>query len=151
MESDTFKCRVNIVLPSFFVNIHINRMTPTDTHIHQWTRLPLVHIHHDVIKWKHFLHYWPFVLGIHQSLVNSMHWGQWHRALIFSLIYAWINSWVSNREAGDLRCHHAHYDVIVMCYLFGVKSLPEVIPICSGLNILINRRPTRLVINDIIG
>ena len=32
----------------------------------------------------------------------------------FSLIYAWINGWVSNREAGDLRRHHAYYDVIVM-------------------------------------
>ena len=26
----------------------------------------------------------------------------------------WINGWVNNREAGDLRCHHAHYDIIVM-------------------------------------
>ena len=25
-----------------------------------------------------------------------------------------INVWVNNGEAGDLRCHHAHYDVIVM-------------------------------------
>ena len=24
------------------------------------------------------------------------------------------NGWVNNREAGDLRRHHAHYDVIVM-------------------------------------
>ena len=29
-------------------------------------------------------------------------------------ICAWINYWVKNREADDLRCHHAHYDVIVM-------------------------------------
>ena len=27
---------------------------------------------------------------------------------------AWINSWVNNREAGDLRHHRAHYDVTVM-------------------------------------
>ena len=27
---------------------------------------------------------------------------------------AWINGWVNNPEAGDLRCHHAHYDVTVM-------------------------------------
>ena len=27
---------------------------------------------------------------------------------------AWINAWVNNREAGDLRRHRAHYDVIVM-------------------------------------
>ena len=32
----------------------------------------------------------------------------------FSLICAWINSWVNNREVGDLRRHRAHYDVIVM-------------------------------------
>ena len=29
-------------------------------------------------------------------------------------IYAWINFWVNKHEAGDLRCHRAHYDVIVM-------------------------------------
>ena len=32
----------------------------------------------------------------------------------FSLICVWINSWVNNHKAGDLRCHHAHYDVTVM-------------------------------------
>ena len=38
---------------------------------------------HDVIKWKHFPHYWPFVRGIHWSPVNSPHKGQWCRALMF--------------------------------------------------------------------
>ena len=33
---------------------------------------------------------------------------------MFSLIYAWINGWVNNSEVGDLRRHHAHWDVIVM-------------------------------------
>ena len=32
----------------------------------------------------------------------------------FSLICTRINGWVNNREAGDLRRHRAHYDVIVM-------------------------------------
>ena len=32
----------------------------------------------------------------------------------FSLICAWINGWVNNREAGNLRRHRAHYHVIVM-------------------------------------
>ena len=31
----------------------------------------------------------------------------------FSLICAWINGWVNNREDGDLRRHRANYDVIV--------------------------------------
>ena len=30
----------------------------------------------------------------------------------------WINIWVNNREAGDLRCHHAHHDVIIMSHHF---------------------------------
>ena len=28
----------------------------------------------------------------------------------------WINGWVNNREAGDLRRHRAHYDVIVIIH-----------------------------------
>ena len=71
-------------------------------------------IHDNVIKWKHFLRYWPFVRGIHRSPVNSPHKGQWRGALVFSLICAWINAWVNNREAGDWRRHCTHYDVIVM-------------------------------------
>ena len=70
--------------------------------------------HDDDIKWKHFPRYWPFVRGIHRSPVKSPHKGLWRRALIFSLICVWINGWVNNREAGDLRRYRAHYDVIVM-------------------------------------
>ena len=70
--------------------------------------------HDDVIKWKHFPRYWHFVRGIHRSPVNSPHKGQWRGALIFSLICVWINGWVNNREAGDLRRYRVHYDFIVM-------------------------------------
>ena len=70
--------------------------------------------HDDVIKWKRFPRYWPFVRGIHRSPVNSTHKGQWRRALIVSLICVLINGWGNNRDAGDLRRHRAHYDVIVM-------------------------------------
>ena len=47
--------------------------------------------YYDVIKWKHFSSYWPFVRRIHQSPVNSPHKGQWHGALMFSFICTWIN------------------------------------------------------------
>ena len=76
-------------------------------------------IHDDVIKWKHFPRNWPFVREIHRSPVNFPHKGQWRGALMFSLIYAWINDWVNNREAGELRRQHGHYDVIVMSWRFG--------------------------------
>ena len=65
----------------------------------------------DVIKWKHFPRYWPFVRGIHWSPVNSPHKGQWRWALV--LICTWMNGWVNNGEGG-LRRHRTHYDVIVM-------------------------------------
>ena len=60
----------------------------------------------DVIKWKHFPRY--------RSPVNSPHKGQWHGALMSSLICARISGWVNSREAGDLRRHRVHYDVTVM-------------------------------------
>ena len=60
--------------------------------------------HDDVIKWKHFPRYWPFVRGIHRSPVNSPHKGQWRGALMLALISIWINGWVTtvrlvNRDA----------------------------------------------------
>ena len=70
--------------------------------------------HDDVIKWKHFPRYWPFVRGIHRSPVNFPHKGQWRGALMFSLICVCINGWVNNGEPGDLRPYRGHYDVTVM-------------------------------------
>ena len=107
----------------------IDLSSPSVPHLRCWTGPWLVRImvcrllctkllfkpsmHDDVIKWKHFLRYWPFVRGIHRSPVNSPHKGQWRGTLMSSLICVWINGWV-NREAGDLRRYRGHYDVIVM-------------------------------------
>ena len=74
----------------------------------------IVAFHDDVIKWKQFPRYWPFAWGILRSPVNSPRKYQWRGTLMFSLICAWINAWVNNREADDLRRHRGHYDVIVM-------------------------------------
>ena len=71
------------------------------------------------------------------SPVNSPHKGQWHEALMFLLICAWMNGWVNNREAGDLRCHRAHYDVtamlfwITMCIFSIWDELPWMSPACN--------------------
>ena len=69
------------------------------------------------------------------------HKGQWRRALIFSFNCTWINSWVNNGEAGDLRCHRTHYDVIVMStfimscltrkYVFTVNIITCTYSICD--------------------
>ena len=81
---------------------------------HTRTRPSHAHIHDAVTKWKHFPRYWPFVRRIHRSPVNSPHKGQWRGALMFSLVGVWINGWVNNNEAGNLRRYRAYYDVTVI-------------------------------------
>ena len=49
-----------------------------------------------------------------ESPVDSPHKGQWCGTLLISLICAWTNGWANNRDASDLKHHHADYDVIVM-------------------------------------
>ena len=95
----------------------VNPFTPSEM-LWDLEQLSLL-VHDDVIKWKQFPRYWPFVRGIHRSPVNSPHKGQWRRPLMFSFICARINGWVNNREAGDLRRHPTHWDVIVM-YAMGL-------------------------------
>ena len=56
--------------------------------------------------------------------VNSPHKGQWRGALMSSFICIWINDWVNNREASDLRRQRGHYDVNVMVALFVSWSRP---------------------------
>ena len=84
------------------------------------SRFSFLKKHKRHIWWRHhFPHYWPFVRGNHQSTANSPHKGQWRGALQTSLISAWMNSWVNNCEAGDLRRHCAHYDISL---IFDVTS-----------------------------
>ena len=61
---------------------------------------------------------------------------------MFSFIWTWINGWVNNREAGDLRRHRTHYDVIVMAtkrgsgwfnVWFVTKLSSDAITICGNL------------------
>ena len=83
----------------------------------------MVFFHDDVIKWKHFPRYWPFVRGIHRSGPGEFPSQRpVSGALMFPLICAWINGWVNNRKAGDLRRHRTHYDVSVMCKSFKKNS-----------------------------
>ena len=110
-------------------------------HVEIWPHM-IVHgtRHDDVIKWKPFPRYWPFVRRIHRSPVNSPHKGQWRGALMFSLICVWINDWVNNGEAGDLRRYHIHYDVTVMYSVSfiepgwrrGIEKLSVLLALCEG-------------------
>ena len=72
----------------------------------------------------------------HQMPVN--------RSLRFSLICAWIKGWVSNHEAGDMRRHHAHYDVTVL-----IQKV-DVIPSClSSVLLHCHQQTTKWVLSKI--
>ena len=64
--------------------------------------------------WRHQIEIfsaWPAICA-----GNSPHKGQWRGALMFSLICVWIDDWVNNRGAGDLRRYRTHYDVTLMLH-----------------------------------
>ena len=93
-----YRARFYLMLLTLFTPRHsISRYNLFSFFLHNNCVVPVIPIHDDVIKWKHFPRYWPFVRGIHRSPVNSPHKGQWRGDLMFSLICAWINDWVNNR------------------------------------------------------
>ena len=67
--------------------------------------------HDDVIKWKHFPRYWPFVRGIHRLPVNSPHKGQGRGALMFSLICAGVGGAVRFLVVGTIGQGKDHHGV----------------------------------------
>ena len=90
-------------------------------------------LHGLTLSWKHTFTIWPFYhtpwwrhqmetfsallaicAGNSPVPVNSPHKGQWRGVFMFSLICARINGCVNNCEAGDLRLHRVHFDVIIM-------------------------------------
>ena len=73
--------------------------------------------------WRHQMEAFSALLALCAG--NSPHKGQSRGALMFSLICVRIHGWVSNGEAGDLRRHRAHYDVIVMiCLCITATCIP---------------------------
>ena len=54
---------------------------------------------------------------------------------MFSFICAWTNGWVTNRVAGDLRRHRAHYDVTLILWCT-YASTPYPIKFADGFALL---------------
>ena len=110
-------CQPNEVLLNIFWGVYdVLIVNMNKNSIGLWWRScePIEIFHDGVIKWKHFLSYWFFVRGIHQSPGDSPHQGQLRRVLMFSLICDWRvveqNVW----DGGDLRRIDVHCDVTVM-------------------------------------
>ena len=72
----------------------------------------------------------PYVQApIKENIKAPRHWPLWGE---LTLIFALINGWVNNGEAGDLRRHCAHYDVTVMEAIV-CNRLPFVVHFVSNL------------------
>ena len=76
---------------------------------------------------------------------------------MFSLICVWINDWVNNREAGDLRRYRAYYDVIVMNTAVADGLIPYVASastaeiVCAGYKTTVfYRKRFELLFTDIL-
>ena len=72
--------------------------------------------------WRHQMETFSVLQAIYAG--NSP--GQWRAALLFSLICTGIKGWLNNGEAGDLRRHRAHYDVMVMYELPTLRDADRV-------------------------
>ena len=68
---------------------------------HGSTRVVTYHWIMMTSSYGNIFRYWPFLRGFPSQ-----------RPVTRS--FAWTNVWANNREAGDLRCHRAHYDLTVM-------------------------------------
>ena len=101
-------------------NTHfINSSPPSAAYMQHWFGSALLQIMacclfctNMMTSWEHFLHYWPFVRGIHQSAVNSPHKHQWRGTLMFSLIHSFNKrlskqswGWWFDMPSRSLWCH----------------------------------------------
>ena len=99
-----------------------------------WLTLVAV-FHDDVIKWKHFPRHRPFVRRMQIPLTKLSDAELW----CFLWSAPWINGWVNNREAGDVRQHRAHYDVIVMSWVVQhIGFIIRIVSIKTNLNTIMD-------------
>ena len=100
------------------ITVNLPTALPRYVHDQPFVQTLFYAYHDDIIKWKLFSCYRPFVRGIHRSLVNSPHKSQWRRAFMFSFICTWTKGCANNGDASDLRRHLAHYvDVLYDCFI----------------------------------
>ena len=109
----------NIFVTSVVVRPLFSRMTEYDLNS------LVTHITRDKTWWRHQMETFSALLAL--CVGNSPVTGEFPaqkpvtRSFDVSLIWAWINIWENNREAGELRRYRAHYDAIVMIIVVHAK------------------------------
>ena len=95
LRGEYFLRSINIYIYAFYIiwddtvswNNPLWKMETSLTYIVNMTRGTSFYcFHDDVIKWERFPLHWPFVKGIHWSLVHSPSKGPVTRALMFSFV-----------------------------------------------------------------
>ena len=72
--------------------------------------------HDDVVTWKHFQHYLPFVKGIHWSSVDSPHKRPVQQSFDV-LLLALTSCWTNKQFTSDLKWYDAHVTSLWWCIL----------------------------------
>ena len=90
----------------------------------------------DVIKWKHFPRYWPFVRGIHQSAVVPAQRPVTRSFDVFFDLH--LNKRLSEQSWGwwfgtPSHPFWRHYDVLCFRHLLRASPVPRDIPQSTGL------------------
>ena len=82
--------------------------------------------HEDVVSWKRFPHYWPFVRGIHRWPVNSPRKGPVMRIVDAYFVVIVENFWTNHRVVGNTMKNNMSLDIHVQtnasltCWLTGL-------------------------------
>ena len=76
---------------------------------------PIYTGHGDVMARKHCLYYWPFVRGIHQSLVDSPHKEPVLQSFDVSFFVSWTSCQTNSWVAGDSKYHYGLMSSL-LCY-----------------------------------
>ena len=85
---------------TFWYSTHIYCMPLLAYHSRNKRHFYIPPRHEDVMQWKRFPHYWPFVKGIHRPPVDSPH-KEANNTEFFSLLFSLNKRSKDSRVAGD--------------------------------------------------
>ena len=134
----TIGLRQRYVFDQIFLNQGYPIKNLSCTHLWKCFGVPTHHprgcssaIHDESLTWKTFRVTGPLCgeFTDHRRIPRSKASGVELWCFLWSAL--WINSWENNREAGDLRRHRAHYDVIVILRVVDQICSFHYLQICS--------------------
>ena len=118
-----------VIMKSFVFKVYWSFWNPivgSEMYIGMSSRKPSISSQLLPSWWRHQMETFYALLAL-QCAGNSLvtgefpaHKSQWRGALMFTLVCAWMNGWVNNREAGDWRRHCTQYDITVWFCCAGI-------------------------------